>query len=373
MLPSYPESVRRKLARAVLRTTLRMKRGESVTIESWTGTLPWAQSFVLEARVLGARPMLLVEDESTYWKSLALAPTANLGQVGAHEFAALKETDAYVDLSGPMDTARAESRPPSLDRRIGATDHEWLRISQKHGVRAVRWDLGRTSEVRARRYGVSLSRWRNELIAAATFDARVLRRDGRRVARPLRLGREVVISHPNGTNLRLRLAGRPPFVDDGVVDEQDIRAGSFLTAVPSGVTMVTVDENYAEGRFVANQPGVMFVHTRDTPLPPGSWTFRNGHLRDYSFDAGGDEFGQTFRRSGPGKDRPGLVAVGLNPRITSIPLLFDQERGRISLGIGRNSFYGGATRRPHFVAYQSLRGGSLAIDGRLVVDAGKLR
>jgi leucyl aminopeptidase (aminopeptidase T) len=349
-----------------------MKRGESVTIESWSETLPWAESFVLEARILGARPLLLLEDEATYWKSLSEAPTANLGHAGAHEFAALKETDAYVDLSGPMDTSRAEARPTSLDRRIMATDHEWLRITQKHGVRAVRWDLGRTNSFRARRYGVNLARWRNELIEAASFDAGILRRDGRRVARSFRRGREVLVTHPNGTNLRLRLAGRAPFVDDGVVDEQDIRAGSFLTSVPSGVTMVTVDESYAEGTFVANTQGVMFVHTRDTPLPPGSWTFREGRLRDFSFGGGGAEFRRTFRRSGPGKDRPGLLSVGLNPRISSIPLLFDQERGRICLGIGRNSFYGGATRRPHFVAYQSLRGGSITIDGRLVVDAGNL-
>jgi aminopeptidase len=349
-----------------------MKRGESVTIESWSDTLPWALSFVLEARILGARPMLLLEDEPTYWKSIDHAPTANLGHIGAHEFAALKETDAYVYLSGPMDTARTETLTSSLDRRIGATDHEWLRITQKFGVRSVRWDLGRTNAFRARQYGVNLARWRDELIEAASFDARILRRDGRRIARSLRRGREVVISHPNGTNLRLRLAGRLPFVDDGVVDEQDIRAGSFMTSVPSGVTMVTVDETYAEGTFVANTPGVMFVHMRDTPLPPGSWTFRKGHLREYSFATGGEGFRQTFRRSGPGKDRPGLLSVGLNPRITSIPLLFDQERGRICLGIGRNSFYGGATRRPHFVAYQSLRGGSIAIDGRPVVDAGHL-
>src|SRR5208282_397475 len=131
--------------------------------------------------------------------------------------------------------------------RIGATDHEWLRITQKSGVRAVRWDLGRTNAVRARRYGVDLARWRNELIEAATFDARILRRDGRRISRSLRRGSTVLVSHPNGTNLQLKLAGRTPFVDDGVVDEQDIRAGSFLTTVPSGVTMVTVDERFAEG------------------------------------------------------------------------------------------------------------------------------
>src|SRR5580700_1771574 len=106
MLPTYPESRMRDLARNVLRNTLRMKRGENLLIETWSATLPWASSFVLEARILGVRPMLVVEPEEAYWRSVSEAPLANVGQVGSHDWAALKAADAHMHFYGPLDTAR---------------------------------------------------------------------------------------------------------------------------------------------------------------------------------------------------------------------------------------------------------------------------
>ena len=240
-LPEYPEPTRRALARNLLRRSLRLKRGENLIIETWSATLPWAQSIVLEARILGVRPLLWLEDESTYWKSLKEAPASFLGHVGSHEFAALKEAHAYIFLSGPLETSREDSRPPRLERREQAVDHEFFQLIQKYRVRTIRWDLGRTSEARARSYGVPLERWRNELIEATSFDSRTLLRDGHRLALALQRGREVEIRHSNGTDLRLRLAGRKPIVDDGVLDDADVRAGNVWTVVPSGVTTVTID------------------------------------------------------------------------------------------------------------------------------------
>jgi leucyl aminopeptidase (aminopeptidase T) len=372
MLPDYPESMRRELARTMLLQTLRMKRGENLIVETWSGTLPWAESVVLEARILGARPVLLVEDEPTYWQSVDEAPTANVGQIGSHEWAALKEADSYVYFYGPLDFARAEALPLSLRRRLDAIDHEWFRLIEKYSVRTVRFDLGRSSEVLAQRYGVDLVQWRRELIEGSTVDPRVLQREGGRVAEFLRRGKEVTITHPNGTDLALRLLHRPPNVDDGVIDEGDVRAGRVWTVLPSGVTSVGVDESYAEGTFIADTPGAMFLEGRDTPLSPGTWVFRRGRLDQYAFQSGSEEFLRKYPKLGPGKERPGILSVGLNPRTSAIPLLFDQERGKITIAIGRNSHVGGTTRTPHFSAYQSLGDATLEVDGKTVVDAGEL-
>jgi leucyl aminopeptidase (aminopeptidase T) len=372
MLPSYPEPQMRSLARNILRNTLRMKRGENLLIETWSATLPWASSMVVEARILGVRPMLVVEPEEAYWTSVAEAAPANVGQVGSHDWAALKAADAHMYFYGPMDTAREETLPDPVVGRISANDHEWFRLVEKNVVRSARWDLGRTSEVSARRYGVDLERWRNELVDAATLDPRSLQKDGVRIGERLRRGREARVTHPNGTDLTLRLIGRRPKVDDGVVDEADVKAGNVVAVVPSGVTAVAVDETFAEGTFVANIVGVMFARGVESPLRGGVFTFRKGRLAESSFDSGGEAFRREFAKLGAGKDRPGLLSVGLNPRITSIPLLFDQARGVITISIGRNTWLGGTTRTPHFTAFQSLRGGTLEIDGTTVVDAGTL-
>ncbi|MCI4362927.1 MAG: aminopeptidase [Thermoplasmata archaeon] len=372
MLPSYPESTMRALARNILTNTLRMKRGENLFIDTWSATLPWAQSFVLEARILGARPMLTLEDEETYWKSVKEAPAAHVAQVGSHDWAALKASHAYMYFYGPLDVERMDSLPNSVKNRLYANDNEWFRLVEKLGIRVARWDLGRTSEAVARRYGISLAQWRGELVEAGSLDPRPLQKDGQRIAEAMRRGRELRITHPNGTDLTLRLARRTPRVDDGVIDPADVRSGNIFSVIPSGVTSTSVDEGFAEGTVVSNMVGAMFVHGEELMLAGAEWTFRRGRLEKYTHTSGGDAFRSAFSKLGPGKDRPGLVSVGLNPAIHSIPLLFDQERGIISVTVGRNSQVGGRTRTPHFTAYSSIRGGSLAIDGRPYVEAGEL-
>jgi leucyl aminopeptidase (aminopeptidase T) len=374
MLPEYPESNRRAFARNVLRNSLRLRRGENLLVETWSGTQSWAESLVLEARILGARPMLVVEDEATYWKCVEDAPASHLGQVGAHEWATLKASDAHVYLWGPYDTAREEALPSSVRSRIMANDHEWFRLVQRSGIRSIRWDLGRTSEVWARRYRVDLAKWRSELIEGATVDPSPMRRDGQHLAEMFRTGKTVRITHRNGTDLTLRLAGRRARVDDGIIDEDDVRAGNVVQVIPSGVTVVTVDERFADGTFNSEGSGGVAFSSEtpnQIPLSGGQWSFRNGKLTDYSFDRGEADFRRAFKAAGPGKDRPGLISVGLNPTTTSIPLLFDQERGVLSLTIGRNSEMGGHNRGSRFVAYSPIRKPDISVDGTPVLRNGE--
>ena len=88
----------------------------------------------------------------------------------------------------------------------------------------------------------------------------------------------------------------------------------------------------------------MFVQDRETPLEPATWTFEAGRLTKYDFPAKEEEFLRIYPNLPEGKDRPGLLSIGLNPRISAIPVLLDQERGTVDLAIGRNSFFGGKTR-----------------------------
>ena len=372
MLPSYPEPQRRAFARNLLRNALRLRRGENVLIETWSSTLPWAVTMTEEARALGAQPLLSVQSEEAYWRSLAKDAGGQAGRVGGHAWAALRASDAYVCLYGPMDAVREEALPPSALRRIEATNHEMMRLIQKQGIRCVRWDLGRTHPLWARRHGVDLATWRRQLIDASMVDPARMHREGVRIAERLRRGRELTISHPNGTDLTLRLARRRPRVDDGIIDEQDVRDGNIMMIVPAGVTSVTLDESCAEGSFVGNATGVLFLPTQAIPLPPARWRFRSGSLVGADRGPGAARLLRALAPLRNVRIPPGQISVGLNPRITSIPLCFDQERGTITLEIGRNAHLGGKTRTPHLFAYADLRGGTLEVDGKPLVDRGRL-
>ena len=372
MLPSYPESLRRAFARNVLRNTLRLTRGENLLIETWSATFPWALGFDVEARILGARPLLWVKDEPSYWRGVSEGPASQLARMGSHELAALSASDAYVCLYGPEDALREEKLPRTAARRIESNNQEIMRVIQKHGIRTVRWDLGRTSALWARRYAVDLGTWRRELIDATMIDPSEMHRDGSRIADRLARGKEVTITHRNGTNLVLRLDHRRPKLDDGVIDEKAVKAGNMMVVVPTGVVSVTVDESYAEGTFASNQMGVLYVHGQEIPLSTGRWTFRRGALKSFVCSKGGPRVRRELDRLGNPQVRAGQLSIGLNPRISGIPLLFDQSRGTITLEMGRNAQMGGRSRGPHLVAYLDLTGGSLQIDEDPIVEHGKI-
>jgi leucyl aminopeptidase (aminopeptidase T) len=372
MIRHYPDAEMRAVAQNALVHTLRVRRGENLLIKTWSGTLEWAERFVLEGRRLGARPLLIVEDETTFWRSVADTRPESVGRAGSHEWASLMASKAQVYLPGPVERSGEEKLPERIASHFVADGHEWLRLVQQYGVRSARWDLGRTSEHWARRYGVSLSRWRDELVRGALVDPRTFRADAARLRRILRSGQKVVITHPNGTKLELRLRGREPKVEDGVIDREDVRAGRVHEVIPSGFAMTAVDESYAEGTFVSNTVGLILVNGVEVPFRGGSWTFRNGRLTDYAVESGDDSFEREFSRFRGGGDRPGLLCVGLNPCITSIPLMYDQGRGTVSFGIGRNTHLGGSTSTPRFLADMGVRGATLEIDGEIITNEGQL-
>ncbi len=372
MLPSYPEATQRAFARNLLRNTLRLRRGENVLIETWSGTLPWAVNLDLEARLIGARTLLSVKDEPAYWRSIADGGANQFARIGNHEWAALSASDAYVYLYGPEDALREERLPPAASRRAESNNHELMRVIQKYGIRSVRWDLGRTSALWARRYAVDLRSWRSELIDAAMVDPREMQHDAAWIAGRLERGQEVTVSHPNGTHLALRLAHRRAKVDDGVIDDKDVKSGNMFMIVPTGVVSVTVNELFAEGRVISNAPGVLFADEREIPISPGRWSFKGGALESFACPKGGRQLRRALGHLGNPRVPAGQLSVGLNSRISSIPLLFDQTRGAITLEMGRNAQMGGRSRGPRLMAYLGLTGGNLEVDGEPIVQGGRI-
>ncbi len=359
-----------RLARAVLMQALRVRRNENVTIEAWTSDLPWVDAFVVETRRLGARPMVLYESEPAYFQSAESVPLKNLGHVGAQEWAALHSSDAYVYFYGPADRIRYHRLSDNQRGAIERYETDWFRASRETGLRWCRLDLGRASPGAARDFGVDLAGWRRELIEASTIDPRSMVRSGRKIARRLRSGRKLTISHPNGTQLELRLVGHEPYVDDGVVDEEDVRMGRGEMNVPSGVVIVALDERVAEGVFVSNRPS-RYGAGLGAGIG-GRWTFRSGRLIEHSYAEGRQAFRSLYDKAGPTRDRPGIVSIGLNPKIRDAPLLEDQELGVVALYVGDNRHVGGRSGG-NFRSWLLIRGADLAIDGRPLLRSGQIR
>jgi len=364
------ESLPALLAQRYLGTGLRLRRGENVLIETWNHTLPYATACVLEARRLGAHPLLLLEDESAWFRSLDTLPRPpRWAKMGEHEWAANSKTDAYVFFPGPADRPRLVGLPDPVRRSLFPDNGEWYRRAEKRKVRLLRSMLGYASDSQAARWGVNGPGWRNQLVQATlNVDPIVLMADAKRAAQKLAKGRELRITAPNGTDVKLRLRGRAPVVDDGVIDASDLAHGQNVTMAPPGSVLVAVDEKSAEGTAIANRPSFL----GSGRVESGQWELREGRLRNYWYSDGQESFDAAYAKASAGKEIVGLFSLGLNPALAAgTPQVEDQEAGAICLGIGGNQQYGGTNRNP-YLSWIIVGEATVAVDGKPLCDRGKI-
>lgn len=367
-MPSRNAERDRQVAHQVLTQTLRIKPGENVTIEAWSETLPWALPFVQEARKLGARPLMLYEDEASFWDALEAGDARGRGTVGSHEWKTLEESDAYVFFFGPSEWPRYDELSDKKTEGVTAYNAEWYARAAKAKLRGARMYIGRSSARSAAQWGVDLRGWREALQRGALASPQEMHRLGTRLSGPLRRGKVVRVTHPNGTDVRFRLDGFPVQLDDALVDAADVRTGNNMASIPGGVVGVAVDHTTAKGTAVGNHT----VYPNSGPADGISWTFGRGRLTDYRYKRGQAEFAKAYRAAPKsGRDRLGYFSIGLNPVLSGCPQMEDQELGAVMLRVGGNSFAGGKNPCP-FGSWMVVSGADVTIDGKTVVRGGAI-
>ena len=358
------------VARAIVGSSLGVRRGEHVLVVSWNHTLPWAAACVTESRRVGARASLFLEDEEAFWRSVESAtPARRWAGLTKPIRAALGKADALVYFPGPADRPRFRTLPSHLLAPFVGTDDEWFAATRRAGARAARCLLGYASDAQAEHWGIPGAMWRSQLIRGVTdVDYGALRSDGQRAAALLLKGRELRLTAGNGTDLTLRLRGRTPWVDDGSIDADDRRRGRLLTTSPAGSVVVATDEGSAKGVVVASRPSFLGPGRVDG----AQWEVDAGRLRNYWYTEGGEAFEADFARAPRGRETVGLFALGLNPALApGVPQAEDLEAGTVTLAIGGNTLYGGRNRC-RFLSWITVGEATVAVDGAPLCDRGKV-
>lgn len=359
-----------QVAEALVGGAIGLRRSENLVVESWSHTLPYAAACVVEARRRGARPVLLVEDEGAYWRSVeSLSSPASWAKVGSHEWALLREADAYVFFPGPADGPRFRALPEPTRSALVGYNAEWYRRAEKGRLRGVRSLLGYASDARAALWGANGSAWRRQLAEATVrTDLKGVGADARRASRLLAGTGELRVTAANGTDLRLRLVRRAPIADDGVISPDDLRRGNNMTISPPGAVAVAVDERSAQGVAIANRASFLPTGKAEG----GQWEFDRGRLTNHWYTDGAACFDEPFAKGGKGRDQAGFFSIGLNPHLgPGVPMVEDQEAGAVTIGVGGNVAYGGTNRGP-FTSWIVIGEATVAVDGRPLCDRGKI-
>lgn len=353
-----------KFARAILTQNLQVRPGENVIVEGWSHTLPWAIALAREARRLRAHPILLFEDEDAYWDSVDAKEDGVLGAAPSHEWAALAKTNVYIHLWGVGDRLRLDALPAARTGKLFGFNEKWYDVAHKAKLRGSRLEIGRPFPNLAEVYGVDLGTWTDQVVEASLVDPDSLARAGEPIAKKLERGKEVRIYDDAGTDLRLRLAGRGAVRDFGRVTAAD-RASRYrlLNGLPAGSLRVALDETRAEGTIRANRSS----YSDTGKATGGVFTFRNGRLVDHAFESGGTEmFDRPYRSGGKGRDQPGYLSIGLNPKLHDTPQLEDREAGAILVSVGANGFAPGGKNKASFSGIVVNVGATLEVDGQKV-------
>ena len=337
-------------------------------IETWSHTLGMAETLAVEARRLGIHPFLIHMTDRAFYEGRSTTRPWNATTAGRVELAALRSADAYIQIpESPEGFLRRAALPETLQRANSRREADWYRALTRGKIPSVLLLSATATRSSARHYGVDYARWKEESLRASSIPASVLQRRARPVVDRLAKGRQITLRHPNGTRLELGLKGRSPVVESGRVDPKDLAQGHIGTTFPGGVVFVALDEGVAEGVFLANRPS----RHRQGEILGLRWSFRNGRLATHGAESGRKIFEGPFGKAGRERDRPALLAIGLNPEIRDFPLAEDQEAGVVTLYIGHNDDFGGRSRGK-YREYALLRGADLLVDDKPILRAGRI-
>jgi leucyl aminopeptidase (aminopeptidase T) len=362
-----PSKLQRAAARNIVTKYLKVRAGENAIIESWNHTLPMASAMLDEVRRVGGNALLVYNDEGAWWRAIDRKQSHLLGQSSAPEWAALKAANVYVNFWGPSDTDRLEKFPDSANDAFD-WNWPWYEVARKTGLRGVRMTAGFVTEGRAHQWGLDLEQWEDSFLRASLIDPEELAKSGARLCKAISRGKRVRITHSNGTDLEVALAGVAPQLQDGrphAWTKRDSPSG-MLTSIPAGFVDAVLDSKTAEGSFRANRRTNIWWNWH----AGGSLEFTRGKLASYSFTDGEEEFVRQYKDGSAGKNRTSALTLGLNPSVHDVPNLEKWEGGCVSLQIGGNRGLGG-TNGSNFFTWFSLAGSDIAIDGSPVVRGGK--
>jgi leucyl aminopeptidase (aminopeptidase T) len=341
----------RKVARKVLSETLSVKKGETVTVETWNNGLEFARNVMIEARMMGCSPILLLEDEEAYVEGVGGAPKDRIGTMGRNEYGILEGTDAYVFIPGPLLAAYQTRIKPQLMSDSTKYNESWYNAAEKAKLRGARLAFGYIGEEMAGVMGRTVQQVVERQLNAALVDLGGISKSAQRLSSLFANGSEAVV-HARGSRLEFSLKGEMT-TEDGVVSRADVEEGNNMTYIPPGFVSNSVDPTSASGTLSVSK-----TLTRLGLLKDAALTFREGRLVRWKSSGSMSMLTELVKSVPQQRRKLTILNVGINPRMG---YLFGQDRmvaGSVTVG--------------GFGFMAVIRGADLTVRGRHVVTGGKL-
>jgi leucyl aminopeptidase (aminopeptidase T) len=360
------------VARKVVSQSAGVKPGDMVMIFGSNEDLPLLEDIAIEVRKQGASPLVTVSSvgfaRRTYDEVSDRydARTADMNL----------KLGSFIDVI--IGTEAGEARtlkgvPPERMAARAKAAAPFDQLVRKRGVRTVILGNGLyPSEEQAEQYGLSRDELAEAMYSGIDADYSVIQTAGSHVKKVLTSGKELRMTSPNGTDLKVRIDGRPVTVNDGVISPEEAKPGSAERSVwlPAGEAYVIPVAGTAEGTFISDKLFFLGQEVEGLRLE-----FKGGKLTSMTAQSGLEPIQKAYDAAGPGKEILSVVDIGLNPSLKvpdDNPIHAWSKAGRVTVVIGSNTWAGG-TNQVNFGLSPRSAGVTLTVDGKPLIQEGKLQ
>jgi leucyl aminopeptidase (aminopeptidase T) len=329
----------------------------------------------VNVRKVGAFPLVTYESDRLAKRMFFDVPARYDTQTDAFGEKLAQVVDVMISVSnGQSEDLLAGADPKRLAAR-GKAGESIAQAMLKRNVRSVEVGNGfYPTPWRAKRYGMSEAALADAFWQAVDTDPGRLQARASQVKAALAAGDVLHITNPNGTDLTLRMKGRPVLASDGIISAEDIRAGGGAVAVylPAGEVYAAPVPGSANGKVVHSHD-----FFRGKAVDNLTLQFKDGKLTSMTGTGPGyaDLRAAYDAVDDPRKDRLGFVDLGINPDI-KLPAGSQVgswiPAGTVTVGIGGNTWAGGDNSVPYgLTAY--LPGSTVTLDGKPIIERGQLK
>ena len=360
-------SLYEKLAKIVVEDSLNLDASDVVIVTTWDHTIDVANAMVVECFKHGADAMMSLWTDEYYYGLLRELSSESLG-VCSKICQAFTETEtATINMYGPKNPEGLKSISASKLNAWGKGEREAhypRNIERK--IRNVTLPLALLTPERARVYGFNFEEWKGAVNSALTMDLKRITAKGKELAATFARAHTVHLTAPNGTDLTFELAKRPVHVDDGIIDEQDIKNKSLDAQLPAGSVLTTIVETSGDGKIIFDRPlQSMGLNVQDI-----EWRFKDGKMTSMKAKKNLELLSKQFGEASGDKDRISFIQIGLNPKAKYGYLMDHIVEGAVQIGIGDNEYIGGKNTSTFGMA-ATISKATLEIDGKTIIKNGR--
>jgi aminopeptidase len=351
-----------------------VKEGEIVFVNGGVRDMELLENISTDVRKAGAFPLLTVGSDRMFKKYFEEVPDKYDSQPPDLDLklATLPAVAINIDTNEADDIASGISEARLA--AVGKAGEPVADLFLKRNVRQVAVGNGLyPTAYRAKRFGMSQDELSKTFWEAVNTDYSAVQTTGENVKAALSTGKEVHITNPNGTDLKVKIEGRPFFVSDGIISADDMKKGGPAVSVylPAGEVFCAPVPGTAEGTVVVSQTYANGKEVNNLKL-----TFVGGKMTQMTGSGPGfNDLKKAYDARGDGKELFAFVDFGINPNLHVWPTSKVGnwvQSGMVTVGTGNNTWAGGDNKVSYGLE-MFLPGSTVTLDGKTIVENGVLK